>query len=292
MTALATERALRFGDFLKFLPTEAAESFNKAKDLPNQIKGFGLNLRILPVPVVDLFVWMDLYHLTLGKHGLTNSFLAELVIDDLNKSEPRLGFNLTPNQQIGIVAGSTLHDLGQLTFTRSMIEEKEKPLDSDENRIRLKHPAIGAYIFWENTPTDSIPMDLKKTVTAAILYHQLDYGSVNDEIIDSIKLREVIPGLPSIKQVKYRKVAVIVSLIDTAVSVLENRKNHNGDPPKKLRGILDRRIGKIKRYFSKFEDFIEEEIKLYYRVKNIILRYRQSLYTNLIAFDREFDEKV
>jgi hypothetical protein len=283
--AAVRESVPSYQDFFKTLPIKAQALRQEVEEAPYRDRIGVLNHKILPPSLINLFYWMDLYHEKLGKHGTICSFLGEIIVNKLRdeEDERQLKPRLNLQQEIGIVGGAAIHELGQLTYDKQMIEQRRKGSNHDTTKTVLAYPAVGSFIFWENFSAVPEEMSTKKMITAAILYHNIKHGSVKDIVFDKIRLGELISNLPLITQAKYRKVATIVALIDKAVTFLENNKEDpRVDPTEKLRRVLNKKIAQIINHFSRFNDFNEEEKKLYFRVKNCILSVRRMIY-NLIT---------
>jgi hypothetical protein len=167
---------------------------------------------------------------------------------------------LSDEQKIGIVGGAALQELGKLA------ENSGKNSDL----LLKEYPAIGAYIFWKHSPRESMPDKVKKMIAAGISYHKIAYGSAEaeDKVIDTVSLRELIPNFPSMKNAKFRKVAAIISLINTAAFTLKNKKDQENG----LGEALYKKINRITGLFFRYDDFDKKEANLYWEIKKIFNR--------------------
>lgn len=272
------EKSQLFGAFLSTLPLKAQEVYlsmtNVDEDtLIRRVNARGLKARLFPLPINRLFLWMDSFNPVLSQHASMSSIVTDLVIYELEGRG--VGNMLTERQKLALRAGMVVHDLGKLSFPDDILHPSYKSLTTEEDELRLGHPAKGVYIFENFFPVGNRKdSDMKKMIESVILYHQFHYGRASDVVFEQLRLSDLVDHLPSLRDAKFRKLAFLSTLIDRTIAIMENRGGNGENPAGRVREALDDLLGKVINRFEKYDDFNEEEKHLYFAVKNILLRLR------------------
>lgn len=229
-----------------------------------------------------LFLLMQKTHPELARHAKREGAVAEVILHKIDSIELETGRQiLTYEERECLIGGMLVHDLGKLTFTDKMMNYKRRLSKGLEYNLATAHTAIGG-----------------------ITYHY--FGGENNELIESIILNHHARSssrqravnwlsdrddytVPTLNVARFRRVAVMASLIDHAVANWENRQGKNNNPKASLTRALDSQIVKIYEFIQEnvksLQDVTEEEINLYEEIKKILIGNNETLY-NLVKSTR------
>ena len=236
--------------------------------------------------VFKLFYWMESYDKRLSQHGQKVNYFSQIVSEKLNWQDRPEGIALTH--------GTLLHDLGKLSFTQVMLGDDKHQFSKEEDEIKKIHPALGAYLFWhivqelpfyaDNDPESKKKwFQIKDMITASILYHHPEYGDRKDKINEKSLIGWGI-NIPRLSKERFRKVAIVSCLIDTAVATLENR---NGDNKKeelseRIKLRLDKKLKQYNNRLKKERKKIpKKELNFYQRLVEEIAKEFPSIWDGL-----------